>query len=52
MRVSVMPKAYVIAAETISDEAGFAQYRSAVPPSGGIKVVWRRCQRGASGRKP
>ena len=28
-----MPKAYVIAAETISDEAGFAQYRPAVPPT-------------------
>jgi len=33
MRVSAMPKAYVIAAETISDEAGFAQYRRAVPPT-------------------
>jgi hypothetical protein len=31
--VSTMPKAYVIAAETISDEAGFAQYRPAVPPT-------------------
>jgi uncharacterized protein (DUF1330 family) len=28
-----MPKAYVIAAKTISDEAGFAQYRPAVPPT-------------------
>ena len=28
-----MPKAYVVAAETINDEAGFAQYRSAVPPT-------------------
>ena len=26
-----MPKAYAIAAETINDEAGFAQYRAAVP---------------------
>jgi len=28
-----MSKAYVIAAETISDEAGFAQYRPAAPPT-------------------
>jgi uncharacterized protein (DUF1330 family) len=33
MGVTAMPKAYVIAAETISDEAGFAQYRPAVPPT-------------------
>jgi uncharacterized protein (DUF1330 family) len=51
-----MPKAYVIAAETISDQAGFAQYRPAVAPTvspfGGnlssvaaISQVWK-----ASGR--
>src|SRR3954454_3276294 len=28
-----MPKAYAIAAETINNEAGFAQYRAAVPPT-------------------
>ena len=33
MGVTAMPKAYVIAAETISDEAGFAQSRPAVPPT-------------------
>lgn len=31
--VSTMPRAYVIAAETISDEVGFAQYGPAVPPT-------------------
>ena len=33
MGLTAMPKAYVIAAETISDEAGFAQCRPAVPPT-------------------
>ena len=33
MGITAVSKAYVIAAETISDEGGFAQYRRAVPPT-------------------
>jgi uncharacterized protein (DUF1330 family) len=33
MDITAVSKAYVIAAETISDEGGFAQYRRAVPPT-------------------